>query len=78
VEVISTTEVVEIELQTELVGEEIETVKLEVDIKPLVLIQVEIQNYNKGNTCLEGYIILSFHFCHFTRISRKESKVQKG
>jgi len=78
VEVISTTEVVEIELQTKLVGEEIGTIKLEVDIKPLVLYRLKLQNYSKGNTCLEGYIILSFHFCHFTRISQKESKVQKG
>jgi hypothetical protein len=42
VEVISTIEVVEIQSQTELVGEEIGTIKLEVDIKPLVPIHVEI------------------------------------
>ncbi len=41
-EVISTTKVVEIELHIELVGEEIKTTKLEVDVKPWLHVQVEI------------------------------------
>jgi hypothetical protein len=40
------------------------------NIKPLVLIQVKIHNCIKGDKCLKGYRILSFHFCHFTRFSR--------
>jgi len=39
---------------------------------------LRLQNYSRGNKCLEGHKILSFHFCHFTRISRTESKVQGG
>jgi len=42
VEVISTIEVVEIELKTELVGEDIRTIELEVYIEPYVFVQVEI------------------------------------
>jgi hypothetical protein len=42
VEIISTTKVMEIESQTELVGEKIGTTKLKVDIEPLVPIKVEI------------------------------------
>ncbi len=41
-------------------GEHIRIAKPEVDIKPLVFIQVKIKNYNKGDRCLEG--IEYFHF----------------
>ncbi len=40
--------------------------------------KLKIQNCNRGDKCLKRYIILSFHFCHFMRISRIESKVQRG
>jgi hypothetical protein len=68
----------EIEPQIELVGEEIETVEQNVDMEPLVSVQLGLLQYSKGNRCFKKYRILSFHFCHFTKILGTKSKVQRG
>ncbi len=34
-----------------------------------------LQHCSRGNKCLKGYRILSFHFCHFTKILGIKSKV---
>ncbi len=39
------------------------------------LCRLGLQNCSKGSKCLKGYKILSFYFCHFTKISRMEFKV---
>jgi hypothetical protein len=75
VEVISIIEALEIYPQIELMGEEITTAKLEVE--PLVLYNLRLQNYNKGDKCLQGYKnLISFNY--FTRISRMELKYKGG
>jgi hypothetical protein len=68
----------DIKPQTKLVGEEIKTTKQNINIKALVSVRLGLQHCGRGNKCLQGYRILSFHFCHVTRISQMESKVQRG
>jgi hypothetical protein len=77
-EEISKIQHLDIKPQTKLVGEEVRTIEQNVNIEPLVFSRLGLQHYGRGNKCLKGYRILSFHLYHFIRILGMESKVQRG
>ncbi len=68
----------EIKSHTKLVKEEVRIAKPKMGTKPLI-VQVEIMEIIVEEIDVQKVVeYIHFIFCHFPRISRMESKVQKG